>query len=154
MRALGLTDQAGWVRCDAVELALEKSEKDKQPGLSGERMSDTKYPLIESMGLRIADPFGVAYVYADDLERVLREAPVVYGQIKNIDGQSTKDKHWVATQIPNCGETHTARLVCIQPIKQKTREERLEELVREYLTADMDFRAFSQVAKALLEEKK
>jgi hypothetical protein len=57
------------------------------------------------------------------LERMLSECPVVYGQVKNIDGNLTDKQYWCATQIGNNGETHTARLVNIEELKPKVCEQ-------------------------------
>lgn len=53
---------------------------------------------------------------ADYLNALIESCPVVYGQIKNIDGGLTDKKYWCATQIGNNGETHQARLFNIEEI--------------------------------------
>lgn len=83
----------------------------------------SKYPLIQEMGLQITYlkyPCENNIVTADDLEKALQAAPLWYGD-KDLDSWSTV-KVWADT-------THTARLVCIQPIKKKTKAEAALEFV-------------------------
>ncbi len=94
----------------------------------------TDYPNCRAAGLSVRETYESCSTYlkaqvisAADVERLLADAPVVYGQIKNIDGGLSKDKYWCATQIGNCGETHTAKLLCIQPIVRDTAESLLRE---------------------------
>jgi hypothetical protein len=94
----------------------------------------TKYPLIEAMGLNwckgrfetaagnLSKPFDI--ILCEDVERMLAEAPVVYGVpnafFSHVEGE-----------IGGNGQpdTHTARLICIQPIRQDTAESLLKEFV-------------------------
>jgi hypothetical protein len=72
------------------------------------------YPLIEKLGLEVtvdAGRFG-AFVSADDLEKILRESPVVYGKVT--DGQLTR-----FSDIKDCLDTHTARLLLVEEIKKE-----------------------------------
>lgn len=92
----------------------------------------TSFPLTESLGVQVhgsADEtyngFGGTmvsqpFVFVADLERALEQAPVVYG---------------VASDPYNWGpvkstDTHSARLLCVQPIVRDTHESVLRELVR------------------------
>lgn len=83
----------------------------------------SKYPLIEAIGLEICKvrvdlEIDMYFVYADQLEQALQAAPEVLGSETtgwhNEDGKV--GSHW-------------ARVVCIQPIKKKTRAERIADLV-------------------------
>jgi hypothetical protein len=95
-------------------------------------MTDKKFPLIESLGLKTTNP---AYwppevnmnrhdlIFAEDLERVLERAPVVY--------VFKKDSKWV--WMPTADgftiRTHTARLLCVEPIKKESAEDLLREIL-------------------------
>lgn len=103
-----------------------------------------KFPLIEAMGLTIKTlpHSSIQLVYAEDLERALEAAPVVYGT----DGGDC----WVHDTFGN--DDHTARLLLVTPIKRMTREEKalkmLEMLVKHdglRLSGDME------LAKEILE---
>ncbi len=87
----------------------------------------SKYPLIESMGLKAFYNYDsdedVWFVDADQLEKALRDAPVVYG-VPNGNWCDEKDKE-------SC-DNNKARLVCIQPLKKKTKAEAAIELLEEY----------------------
>jgi hypothetical protein len=86
-----------------------------------------KYPLIEAMGLQITYlkyPCETNIVTADDLEKALQGAPVVYSKKK----ENPTDQEWDDMKMSN--STHTARVVCIQPLKKQTKAEAALELVR------------------------
>jgi hypothetical protein len=82
-----------------------------------DEVSMSKYKLIESLGLEILtghrmspdSPGYTEYVRADDLERVLAEAPVV----SNGSGEGVLA---VWQEQPSLNDTHTARLLCVEPI--------------------------------------
>jgi hypothetical protein len=91
-----------------------------------------KYPLIEAMGLQITYlkyPCETNIVTADDLEKALQGAPVVYSGKK----ENPTDQEWDDMKMSN--STHTARVVCIQLLKKQTKAERIAELVGEYSLA-------------------
>lgn len=98
----------------------------------------SKYPLIESLGLNLGPTLytitksngeierGPLYVLADDLEAALIKAPVVRSYSDKGAWQAT----WPAPQFSeDDGCTHTARLICIQPIQKDTAESLLREIV-------------------------
>ncbi len=84
-----------------------------------------KYLLIEAMGLQIQECIDkeADFVWACDLEKALQNAPVVYSGKK----ENPTDEEWDDLKMPN--STHTARVVCIQPIKKKTKAEAALEFV-------------------------
>lgn len=97
----------------------------------------TDYPLIKQMGLELRELYSPPHnsfgkpqdlgkfrcVDADDLERALAAAPVVYK--KDAPGH-------VYSPLKNCDDTHTARLLCVQPIVRDTAESLLRDLLEEY----------------------
>jgi hypothetical protein len=87
----------------------------------------TEYPLIESMGLQIQKCIDqeADFVWACDLEKALQGAPVVYSGKK----ENPTDQEWDDVKMSN--STHTARVVCIQPIKKKTQAEAAIDLLEE-----------------------
>lgn len=87
----------------------------------------TKYPLCEELGLTIE----TRYILAADLERILSQAPVVWGQ-KNKYGVTEWGQYndeQMETEGPSPFDTHTARLIGIKPIVKDT----AESLMRDYL---------------------
>lgn len=84
----------------------------------------TKFPLIESLGLPILndEPYAIPVVVAMDLEKALRDAPIFYGT-------HTSCKLWDADFTDR--DSHTARLVCIQPIKKKTKGDAAIEMLND-----------------------
>lgn len=116
-------------------------------------MSTEKYPLIKACGLFVHSIDSVpGFLYAHHLEAFLAKAPIV-----EVYPWSYGDKvYW---RTPNMGETsdttHTARLICIEEIKQESAEDLLRELVDsveiggfQYDTVSKEFR---DRAKRLLE---
>lgn len=97
----------------------------------------TDYPLIKKLGLEVIPldypkgGYGWTHgVAADDLERVLREAPIKYGRIDGDFGWRDKEDY--------AGEhkkTHTARLLLVEPIQKDTADSVLKELVSAIDTA-------------------
>lgn len=87
----------------------------------------SKFSLIESMGLKVIynydsdDDF--YFVKADDIEKALQAAPVVYSGKK----ENLTDQEWDDMKMSN--STHTARVVCIQPLKKQTKTEAALEFV-------------------------
>ena len=86
----------------------------------------SKYPLIGAMGLEIKEVL-ITHVRkgfcieADDLEKALQDAPEVYG---------VPSGTWCDEDDQESCDTHTARLVCIQPIKKQTKAEAALEFVQ------------------------
>lgn len=109
----------------------------------------SKHPLIEAMGLTLQ--YGtiskvevtdsammglrqpVTYVTANELERVLEQAPVVYATMGK-----PSESIWSSfqTDAEKVRDTHTARLLCIQPVKAP---DTAESLLREILRAAGQF---------------
>lgn len=93
-------------------------------------MSDSQFPLSRAAGLGIwydaewthdGKGFVAHMIEADQVEKMLAEAPVVYGHGKSwIEGGPNHDP---------VISTHSAKLVCIEPIKRDTAESLLRELV-------------------------
>lgn len=113
-------------------------------------MSD-QYPLTKSLGVIVYNTGESAFVRAADLERVLESAPVVCLG-------SGRDSIW--KRQPTEVDTHTARLLCVQPIVWDTAESLLREFVAESTAAwknpyDMSPRLYKVIerARALLGEK-
>lgn len=113
----------------------------------------TKYPLIEAMGLEYFELYYLSekkfFVMAGDLEKALQNAQLWYG---NPDSNS-----WSTVNIKH-HNSHTARLVCIQPTKKQTKAEAALEFVNK-LTDSMpglkycDFSDLMNEAKKILEMK-
>jgi hypothetical protein len=106
-----------------------------------------KYPLIESLGLMAYNEAPSTWVYADDLECVLEKAVAVRG-LKASNG-------WAFSEY-RCGiDTHTALLICIQPIAKPDTFEQLAKDVAdlgETITNEWIFK-MRERAKRLLEGK-
>lgn len=82
----------------------------------------TDYPLIKQMGLTVSQ---MKLVNADDLERAIAAAPVVYGYKSPIDG-------WFLSESKVCTpgrDTRTARLLCVTPIKKDDAVSLLKEIL-------------------------
>lgn len=123
-------------------------------------MSNEKYPLCKAAGLTV-EGFVVEVIRAADVEAMLAQAPVVYdgnsgltpfavetwGLVKHDEREHTM----ISSNFTN--SKRTARLVCIQPIKQKTREERLEELVKD-LCATAEYELYGQMLHPIVERAK
>ncbi|XGC82024.1 hypothetical protein ACES2L_05940 [Bdellovibrio bacteriovorus] len=110
----------------------------------------SKFPLIEAMGLVIevqpkierAGPYtaivNVDYVLASDLEKALEGAVQVKIQHFN---ELDRPKGWMGCENPTGDKmTHTARLVCIQPIKK-------EPVKVEFYSCDITSEKFIELAK-------
>lgn len=93
-----------------------------------------KYPLIQAAGLRILDlnnqPAKV--ILADDLERVLEQAPVVFRSdgVLPLRYQGALRSYECWTDAPEAANKTTARLICVQPI---AKPDTAESLLREFL---------------------
>ncbi len=84
-------------------------------------MSKPRYPLIALLGIAVPEINGDGYIFAADLERVLESAPVVKSY-----PQAMEVNNWFGHD--SSGYTHTARLLCVQPIVKDTAESLLREL--------------------------
>lgn len=95
----------------------------------------SRFPLCEKLGLYVSP----AHFYdmraleekepalrAADLERILESAPVVYGQ-PNIVGVLS----WSNFRLES-GDTHTARLVAVEPIVRESAEDVLRAIVERW----------------------
>lgn len=108
----------------------------------------TKYPLIEAMGLQVVfvmqteEVMKFEGVHAEQLEKALKAAQIWYGD-KNLDSWTTS-KVWADT-------THTARLICIQPIKKKTKAEAAIELLEEMSKIEQYQNWYIMKARKILE---
>lgn len=80
-------------------------------------MSPTDYPLTRALGVLLYNTGESAFVRAADLERALESAPVVYAH--QIEGTKLSGP-WTGQSF---GDTHTARLLCVQPIVRDNPEE-------------------------------
>lgn len=115
--------------------------------------TEADFEDIPPMDLLKACAKMTAYRANEIYEKRMREAPDVFVQLKNIDGGLTKEKYYVATQIPNCGETLRAKLVCIEPIEK---EDSAEKILKDLCDASPafklanDFLDLIERAKALL----
>lgn len=94
-----------------------------------------RYPLIERCGLSAVNgstfiPADEYYVRADELEKFLEGATVVYGK-KFKDGQI----HF-SSAIKTSLDTHTARLVMIEPIENKCEHENIIQYPDHYECCD------------------
>lgn len=122
-------------------------------------MTPPRFPLIEQLGLDVdwgrLNTEGRAHrgpshwIRAEDLERVLEQAPTMSCQ-KNDLG------FWRALESSKKNETypldtHTARLLCVQPIVKDT----AESLLREFVDSDgvTMLKQFIERAKKVLEGK-
>lgn len=89
-------------------------------------MSIDKYPLIKALGLELhileriftGAAVDIRAVKAEDLEVVLAKAPTVYTPSPDLGG-------WTRTKCT--GDSHAARLLCVQPIVRDTAESLLRE---------------------------
>lgn len=118
-------------------------------------MTDKKYPLIKAAGLNVQPAYyciggavGTAFVSvkAEDLEAFLAAAPKV-----NV-WQETEYKTWHADSRTGHGETHTARLILIEPIRTETAEDLLREMVKAaQFGSRSELDAVADRAKRLLE---
>ena len=110
----------------------------------------SSFPLIKQLGLIVYDDKEQGMlVDAADLERALERAPVAYGN--PVGG-------WVKTQDtrPAPEISHTARLVCITPIKKKTKAEAALEFIKKCKDGDiyeMHANEVMKEAKRILEMK-
>lgn len=82
-----------------------------------------KYPLIEKLGLYVLDKqsaIGVVdVIHAEDLEVLLENATVVYGNINRV-GSTFKNKNEIKFfHNREHDDTHKALLIAIEPLEQK-----------------------------------
>ena len=82
-----------------------------------------KYPLIKKLGLYILDKESaisvVDVIHAEDLEVLLENATVVYGNINRV-GSTFKNKNEIKFfHNREHDDTHKALLIAIEPIEQK-----------------------------------
>lgn len=104
-------------------------------------MSETKYPLCTRAELCITDNWafqrGTFVILAADVEKMLEGAPVVYGRL-DIDPKDGFMFGWSDCRTLDGNEegyypdTHTARLVMIEPIKPKSLEDKILEVLDDH----------------------
>jgi hypothetical protein len=100
-------------------------------------MSAEKYPLTHAAGLRVVSEYDStkkAYAHVVDanvIEAWLASAPVVYGLIED-NGDWICFSRKANEPGPAFGDTHSARLVCIEPLRSA---DTAEGLLREYFAA-------------------
>ena len=126
----------------------------------------SKYPLIESLGLKhysiqtysfgiITEPkYSICsdFILASELEKALQDAPIVVKSDYSMDWVDGTEILGGKTGRENIA-TKTARLVCIQPIKKKTKAEAAIELLEEMARAEsirIDF-GYKNSIKEILE---
>lgn len=68
------------------------------------------------------------YIHAADVEKWLKQAPVLRSDEKD---RKPEDIAWYPMRVETSEVTYTARLVCIEPIRKETREEKMEKLLQE-----------------------
>jgi hypothetical protein len=101
-------------------------------------MNKQEFPLIEAMGIVVhnlgSDEMPGCYVVAHQLEKLLESAPRVYGY------SNTVHTIWSSTKDEDAKEgvydTHTARLLCVQPVVRDTAESLLREWQEWFATTD------------------
>lgn len=97
------------------------------------RSQPFSYPYGDGAGVKTASTVFPAdhWVKASQLEKLLSEAPVVYGY-RHTGPAEDNPTGWYHEQSEGSEEwmEHTARLIMIEPIKQKSREERAMELLK------------------------
>jgi hypothetical protein len=98
--------------------------------LETDKLMSDKYPLCRKAGLGVRI-WNAPHVLADDVERLLESAPVVYG-LRNRD-------RWDFSEINTDSiDTHSARLLLIEPIVRDTAESLLRELIRTAESGDLE----------------
>lgn len=109
------------------------------------------FKMIEKLGLKIWDykePHHHFAVDAEELERLLQSAQVVYGtKYKNTPDES----EWATHQLSQ--DTHSALLIGITPIKKKTKAEAALELLQEMSKIQGYENWYTSAAKRILEMK-
>lgn len=89
---------------------------------------DEKFPNVKALGLEVYySDSGNRVVYASCLEKLLSQAPMVW-----FNDDKTMLPYWECSSRQDKKHTHTARLVCIEPIVKESEERKL---LREYLHA-------------------
>lgn len=103
----------------------------------------SKYPLCDRAGLQI---WAHGFIQAEDVERLLANAPVVYGY-RNYNSYHAGG--------PGPDDTRTARLLMIEPIHQDSAESLLRELTDWFGKPEANIKLSTLIdrAKRLLEEE-
>jgi hypothetical protein len=105
----------------------------------------SKYPLIEAMGLTVfqveanpnewidpKDKIIFDYVSAASLEKALQDSPVVWGSEKS-DSYFMPYLKFDSIELQDGSNAIKGRLVCIQPLKKKTKKEAALEFLEKFL---------------------
>lgn len=79
----------------------------------------SNFKTIEKLGLEVRTIAGCEVIFAREIENLLQSAQVVYGNIE--------DYGWSRKLIDT--DTHRALLLCVEPLKKKTRAEAALEFV-------------------------
>lgn len=107
-----------------------------------------KFPLCERAGLEIVyTPERGKGIRAIDVEKLLESAPVVYGGFKN--GKPVYWSHVCDTD--GSEDTHTARLIMVEPIVKESRE---RQLLRTLIETDVSTRSGYDKYHAAYDEAK
>lgn len=102
----------------------------------------SNFKNIEKLGLKVTHIAGHGVVSAENLELLLQSAQVVYGH---------PDKFtWWGSECEK-GDTHSALIFGITPLKKKTKAEAALEFIRELENLDHGY--FRDKAKRILEMK-
>jgi len=93
-------------------------------------MNSPRFPLCEQLGLEIQQTWpGCSVVLAENLERVLEQAPTMSSQKNDLGLWRALQPSPAEIFKPYPLDTHTARLLCIQPIVKDTAESLLREIL-------------------------
>ena len=109
-------------------------------------MSEIKYPLCKSLGLDIYKINPTDFICASDLESILKKATVVY--LNEIKDSETINYTNNPNTIFGASCTHTALLIGIKEIKEKTTLEKIDDVVNDCLNG------ISRKTDAIIEIKK
>lgn len=114
----------------------------------------SKFPMIEAMGLQVVSVMETSEVmafegiHAAELEKALQDAPkIIQSDYYGIEWTETNEILGGKTGRENIA-TKSARLVCIQPIKKKTKAEAALELLAKIHSGDSDW-SKSDIEKVL-----
>jgi hypothetical protein len=120
----------------------------------------TKYPLIEAMGINVHYDYNsddMYVVHAEDLEQALQGTPVIYSGNASESWIALKNNSTIEPLTLDVRDVLEARVVCIQPIKKKTKAEAAINLLQEILELDepktLIIESIKQEARKILEMK-
>lgn len=101
------------------------------------------YPLCEKLGIQLLYPadgfkgYWGNFIRAEDLEKILSEATVVYGFFDSDGAQEFSELKVIGSN--RGAATHQAKLLCINPIVEETATDILRDIYEHnsFLTATM-----------------